>query len=45
LFEEPQRLFRRPATLLSRFECIDEAPPGMGDASKMVALASVRQAV
>lgn len=33
LFEEPERLFRRPATLLSRFECIDEAPPGMGDAS------------
>lgn len=35
LFEEPERLFRRAATLLSRLECVDEAPPGMGHASKM----------
>ncbi len=35
LFEEPERLFRRSASMLSGFEGIDKAPPGMSHASDM----------
>lgn len=35
LFEEPERLFRWTAPLLPCLECVDEAPPRMGHASKM----------
>lgn len=35
LFEELQRLFRRPPAFLSRLQRLDKAPPGMGHAAKM----------
>ena len=35
LFKEPEGLLRRPATFLSGFEGVDEAPPGVGHASDM----------
>jgi len=35
LFEEPERLFRRSASILPGFESLDEAPPGMGHAADM----------
>ena len=35
LFEEPESLLRRAATILSRLEGINEAPPGVSHASDM----------
>ena len=43
LLEEPESLFRRAATILSRLEGFDEAPPGMRNTLSFICINGCRE--